>query len=454
MVKKKYDLYNVEKNMGENKILFEKAQNLRLKAEKALYKKSVQEKDMSPAEMREILHELHVHQIELEMQDKELRSVQANLETSRKKYFDLYDFAPIGYLNLNKKNLVQEANLAAAELLGYERRRLISKGISCFIAPKDEDIFYLYRQKVIQTGLRQPYELTIQKKDGSSFSAHLQGICIQGNADEYQGLRLSLTDISQLKKTEEKLQKYRDTLEHLVKERTEELEKTNQALQRKLIENKRLEKENLKNQKVESISTLAGGIAHDFNNYLSVITTNVSLAKMYGKLDEQTAELLQAIESACKPPKNLSHQLITFSRGGELIKKTISLSSLLQQTATLCLSGSRVKSRIVLPENLWRAEADEGQIAQVFSNCFKRAKEAGGPFDVVILDLTIPGGMGGREAIQKLKAIDPKVKAIVSSGFSNDPVMAHYKKYGFHGILPKPYPMTELIRVLKNLLVK
>lgn len=76
----------------------------------------------------------------------------------------------------------------------------------------------------------------------------------------------------------------------------------------------------------------------------------------------------------------------------------------------------------------------------------------GTPFDAVIMDLTIPGGMGGREAIMKFLEADPFVKAIVSSGYSNDPVMANYKQYGFSGIIAKPYKIEELGRVLHNVL--
>ncbi|MEW6326370.1 MAG: ATP-binding protein [Thermodesulfobacteriota bacterium] len=79
---------------------------------------------------------------------------------------------------------------------------------------------------------------------------------------------------------------------------------------------------------------------------------------------------------------------------------------------------------------------------------YMKAKSSGRPFDVVIMDLTIPGGMGGKEAIKRLREIDPSVKAVVSSGYSNDPVMADFKSYGFSGIVAKPYKIEELGRVL------
>jgi two-component system, cell cycle sensor histidine kinase and response regulator CckA len=77
---------------------------------------------------------------------------------------------------------------------------------------------------------------------------------------------------------------------------------------------------------------------------------------------------------------------------------------------------------------------------------------SGRPFDVVIMDITIPGGMGGKEAVQKLIEVDPKVKAIVSSGYSNDPIMADYSKYGFKAIMAKPYKLEVLSKALKLLI--
>jgi CheY-like chemotaxis protein len=83
---------------------------------------------------------------------------------------------------------------------------------------------------------------------------------------------------------------------------------------------------------------------------------------------------------------------------------------------------------------------------------YKRAKDENKPFDVVIMDLTIPGGMGGKEAIKRLKDIDPDVKAIVSSGYSTDPIMSDYKQYGLRGVVSKPYSIEELAQTLHKVM--
>jgi CheY-like chemotaxis protein len=83
---------------------------------------------------------------------------------------------------------------------------------------------------------------------------------------------------------------------------------------------------------------------------------------------------------------------------------------------------------------------------------YKAAKKSEKTYDAVILDLTIPGGMGGKEAIKKFLKIDPEVKAIVSSGYSDDPVLANFQEYGFKGMMPKPFESQSLGRVLHDVL--
>ena len=83
---------------------------------------------------------------------------------------------------------------------------------------------------------------------------------------------------------------------------------------------------------------------------------------------------------------------------------------------------------------------------------YKKIMEAGQTFDAVIMDLTVPGGMGGTEAMEKLLEVDPDVKSIVSSGYYSDPIMADYKKYGFSAVIAKPYRVRELRRLVRDML--
>lgn len=385
---------------------------------------------------------------------------------------------------------------------------------------------------------------------------------------------------------------------------------------RDITEKKKMEDELMKARKLESIGILAGGIAHDFNNLLTGILGNVSLAKACPEDHEMLSRCLTNAEKATLRARDLTQQLLTFSKGGAPVLRTASITELVRDSADFAVRGSTVKCDYSFPDDLWTIEVDSGQISQVINNLiinadqampeggiievsaenivlsskgalpldegnyvrisikdqgvgiskehikkifdpyfstkqkgsglglatsysivnkhrgyiavnseitvgttfhiylsasqkeitlkkvakeipltgtgkilimddeemiketaclvlksmgyevetvedgskaielYKKAKKSGKPFDAVIMDLTIPGAMGGKEAIKKLLEIDPKAKAIVSSGYSNDPVMAHFRKYGFIGFLAKPYKREELHEILVEALKK
>jgi PAS domain S-box-containing protein len=130
--------------------------------------------DVSSEEIRRIFHELRVHQIELEMQNVQLREAQAALETSQARYFDLYDMAPVGYCTVSEKGLILEANLKAATLLGVTRSQLAGQPISPgFIHKEDRGDYYLLHNRLFETGEPQAYELRMVKPDGTVFWVHL-----------------------------------------------------------------------------------------------------------------------------------------------------------------------------------------------------------------------------------------------------------------------------------------
>lgn len=388
---------------------------------------------------------------------------------------------------------------------------------------------------------------------------------------------------------------------------------------RDMSESLKIQEELLRAQKLESIQNLAGGIAHDFNNILMGIIANISLLKVRIEPDTESIEIINDTEAACFRAKGLTHQLLTFSKGGAPVKTNSSIAEILRESAGFSLSGSNVKCEINLPDDLWSVEIDEGQIHQVINNLIINAQQAmpsGGiveisaknvtveenyqlsgrtyphiqhgkyvrvkfkdhgmgipneifsrifdpyfttkpqgnglglsivysiikkhegfldlesevdkgtvfyiylpssgevksskrkdekipvtgkgrvlimdddesilksvgkmvthlgyevvcaregdtaikfyaeamnkefPFNIVIMDLTIPGGMGGKETILRLLEIDPAVKAVVSSGYSNDPIMSDYKKYGFSGVITKPYSTEYLAELLNSL---
>ena len=146
---------------------------LRRQAESRLTQAPNASAALTPEEARRTLHELKVHQIELEMQNEELRRSQAELDATRARYFDLYDLAPMGYCTLSEKGLILEANLTAATLLGVARSALVKRPLSRFILKQDQDKYYRYRNALLAGGKPQTCELRLLKPDGTPFWAHL-----------------------------------------------------------------------------------------------------------------------------------------------------------------------------------------------------------------------------------------------------------------------------------------
>lgn len=384
---------------------------------------------------------------------------------------------------------------------------------------------------------------------------------------------------------------------------------------RDVTEQLQMEKELLKASKLESVGLLAGGIAHDFNNILAAILGNIDLANQFISREHKAYVLLNAAYKASLRARDLTQQLLTFSKGGEPIKKVALIGKVIEDSAEFVLRGSSIACHYDIPTDLWLVDIDVGQISQVIQNLVINARHAmseGGmidivctnipdiekemalllpqkafvkitvqdygvgipekynekifdpyfstkqegsglglatshsiieqhnghisvqstlgegttftiylpasantsieedvqetifrkipgkimvvdddkavqdvaksmlehhdyevvlagdgvdaiklyqnlqqtktPIDVIIIDLTIPGGMGGKETIVGLLNIDPQVKVIVSSGYSTDPVMANYQKYGFKGFVAKPYNLAELGIVINNVL--
>jgi PAS domain S-box-containing protein len=386
---------------------------------------------------------------------------------------------------------------------------------------------------------------------------------------------------------------------------------------RDVTELKRREKELLKIKKLESVGVLAGGIAHDFNNILTAILGNISLAGVYVEKDHKAHHLLTEAEKASIRAKDLTQQLLTFSKGGDPVKETASIKKVITDSADFVLHGGNVACRYAIADDLWLVDIDKGQMSQVIQNIvinarqampeggsiaisceniadaaeetvlslphgkyikitiadngygipekyldkifdpyfttkqegsglglalthsiitkheghiavrskmaegtaftiylpastqqisgdseeetqkpenavsatilvmddeqliqdvaeqmlsrfghkvlqakdgkeaiaiFKEHQHSDNPVDVIIMDLTIPGGMGGKDAIQKILKIDPDARAIVSSGYANDSVMANYRKYGFKAAIGKPFKMAELKKTVNSVL--
>ena len=147
------------------------------------------------------MHELNVHKIELEIQNEELRQSQLDLDESREKYIELYDFAPVGYLTLNEKGVITMANLTAANLLGFSKAELVNSPLTKFIYKEDQDVFYLNRKKLLEAEKKQQFEIRFNDKDKTYFWAHIDAML--SRKDDEVFILVTLTDITEHKKDEE-----------------------------------------------------------------------------------------------------------------------------------------------------------------------------------------------------------------------------------------------------------
>ena len=169
---------------------------LRNQAEKRLPGRTADIETMPSEDINKLIHELEVHQIELEIQNEELRRAQLELEKTRDRYSDLYDFAPVGYFTISDKGLILEANLAGAQLLKLERYNLINSRFSRFIAPEYQDRFYLHRRDVLRSKTNQACALQMVTQDGTQFHAQLESVAVKDKAHKNTQFRTAVSDIT------------------------------------------------------------------------------------------------------------------------------------------------------------------------------------------------------------------------------------------------------------------
>ena len=175
--------------------LYEK--KLHKKAEEFINKNPATIKEIAPDDVGKLIEDLQIHQIELEMQNEELRRTQVELAESLDKYSELYDFAPIGYFILDESTRIQEVNLTGADLLGFRRSELLNMRFSDFISPESQDDFYLHQKRLFETETHQSCELILKKKDRSSFSAKLVSVAVKDKTNNSQNFRTAITDVTE-----------------------------------------------------------------------------------------------------------------------------------------------------------------------------------------------------------------------------------------------------------------
>ncbi len=292
------------------------------------------------------IHELHVHQIELEMQNHELRQTQLALEESRQRYLDLYDRAPVGYCIVCDGGLIQEANRTFAEMLGTTPSCLLLKLFSKFICEKDQDEFYFLRRRCIASSEPQTCEVRVLKSDSTLGWVQLSVSHASGPIAA-TSLRVVVLDVDARIRAETA----KTSLESQLRE----------------------------SQKLEALGTLAGGIAHDFNNILAVIFSNTELARVHtSQSDFSMHHCVEAIQKASERGRDLVKQLLAFCRRQPTDRKSISLAPVIEEHIRFL--RSTLPARILLlftsAEHVPNIFADSTQIGQVLINLATNAAQA------------------------------------------------------------------------------
>jgi len=300
------------------------------------------------------------------------RQAQIDLEVSRDRYVDLYEFAPVGYLTLSIEGEIEQLNLTCADMLGSGRERLLSSRFSRFVVPEDIERWYEHFLRVIQFGDRRRLELVLQREAGERMHVQLDCMRVTVGGAAFR-VRVALTDISERKEAEADIRKYETQLRHA--------------------------------QKMESIGTLAGGIAHDFNNILGAILGNAALALDFLGEGHPASPHLREVHKASVRARTLVRQILTFSRREPQELVTQSLRPIVEETHRLLRATlpAGVELDITLGPETPHVNADATQVQQVLMNLCTNAWHAlkdgagriGIGLDAVTLDAAAGQRLGG-----------------------------------------------------------
>ena len=325
---------------------------LRRRAEKHLAKKKPESVSTSGAEdAQKLVHELQVHQIELELQNEELRQARQELEASLERYTDLYDFAPVGYLTVDRQGIIGEVNLMGASLLGTVRSEALGRSFEGFLSNQSRATFSEFLERAREGRAKQTCEAVLAVPGGEARQIQLEGTCANPEAaktDQDPGwlCRLAMVDITPRKRAERE----KDQLESQLRQA----------------------------QKMEAIGTLASGIAHDFNNILGAIVGYAELARDDIQAGKSNTRDIEELIKAAWRAKNLVRQILTFSRKSTVLFEPMSLNRALQGMVQMLARTLPKDIAIELrpgPE-LPMIKGDAGQLEQVLMNLGTNARDA------------------------------------------------------------------------------
>jgi PAS domain S-box-containing protein len=296
-------------------------------------------------QVRTVIHEIRVYQIELEMQNEELLKTQAELDAARERYFDLYDLAPVAYFTLSDTSVILEANLTAAHLLGTDRRALPRLPLTRFVSRGSQDAYYQHNRRLHETGLPQTCELVMRRSNGTSFDGHLESTLAPGNGGPRVG-RTVLTDVTRRKQEE--------------------------------LERRRLQYRLQNAEKTESLGRMAAALSHHFNNLLGVTSGNLELALDDLPAGSELSERLTDALDAARLASRVSGMLRTYLGQAEEPERSHDLSAVCRQILPVLRASLPLGFDLDadLPETGPLVGFSESLIEQVLVNLVTNAWEA------------------------------------------------------------------------------
>jgi PAS domain S-box-containing protein len=311
--------------------------------------KSLQAVDIKKAtddKLQKTIHELEVHQIELEMQNRQLQEVQHELEESRNRYADLYDFAPVGYVTLDKKGNMLEINLTAATMIGIERSYLLGTPFVSLVTQSDRKAFQDYLLQCQKASERTISEINLKVKKSNPITVQLLSAPVEDSQLNTTLYRMAITDITARKQADEN--------------------------QRQLEARMRLA------QKLKSLGVLTGGIAHDFNNMLAVILGSADLALLGLPGESPVQKYISQIVKVTVRATDLTNQMLAYAGKLELRAKLLNLSRLVEDILQLLktIVSKKAIFKYELEDTIPAIEADAAQLTQVVMNLITNASEA------------------------------------------------------------------------------
>ncbi len=310
----------------------DKKEKLRSAAEEKLREEKDKFENL-PKDVDSLIHELQVHQIELEIQNEELRHSRADLEKLNEKYYDLYNFAPVGYFTLNATTTITEINTTGANLLGFDKNGLIKTLFRWYIAPKYSEKFMYHRKQAIETGAKQVFDLGLIRKNGIIFYAHVEMVPQFNHETTF---KVAVVDITERKKTEDELKRSNDELQQF-----------------------------------------AYVASHDLQEPLRTISSFTQLLerRYRGNLDEDADEFIDYIVEAAQRMQQMILDLLEYSRvvtkSGEF--RAFDTNEALNE-ALFYLKGLIEECHVELThDKLPKMVADKVQITKVFQNLISNA---------------------------------------------------------------------------------